>query len=155
MSDPAGYHVAQLNIGQLWYPSDDPRMAEFTDNSDRVNAVAERSPGFVWRCIEDVQASMVDGLTLYPDDPCALRTLSVWATPDALAHFVLQTVHGGFLKRRATWFRPQDHRTYVIWPIAVGHRPGVKEGLDRLAEMEEHGPTDRAYDFAYLREMAG
>lgn len=149
MPHPAGYHVAQLNIGQLWFPTDDLRTAEFTDNSDRVNAVAERSSGFVWRCIEDVPASMADGLTLYPNDPCALRTLSVWETPDALAHFVMRTVHGAFLKRRDVWFRPQTERTYVIWPIAVGHRPDVKEVL------EDHGPTERAYDFAYLRDRAG
>ena len=42
-------HVAELNIGRLNYPIDDPRMAAFVDNLGRVNALAERMPGFVWR----------------------------------------------------------------------------------------------------------
>ena len=31
-------HVAELNIGRLNYPIDDPRMADFVDNLGRVNA---------------------------------------------------------------------------------------------------------------------
>lgn len=147
--------MAQLNVGQLWHQPSDPRSAGFVDNTDRVNAIAERSPGFVWRLIEDPQASMADGLTLYPDDPRALRTLSVWESPEALLHFVMHTVHGAFLKRRSEWFRPQDHRTYVIWRIPAGHIPSVQEGLHRLAELQDHGPTETAFDFAYLRAAAG
>ena len=154
MRHPAGYHVAQLNVGQLWHPLDDPRTAGFTDNADRINALAERSVGFVWRLIEDGQASMADGQTPYPGDPCALRTMSVWATPQDLEYFVMRTLHGAFLKRRDAWFRPQDHRTYVIWPVPAGHVPTVREGLDRLADMEQNGPTDAAYDFAYLISAA-
>ncbi|MDG4649088.1 DUF3291 domain-containing protein [Roseibacterium sp. SDUM158017] len=150
MRHPAGHHVAQLNVGQLWHPLDDPRTAGFTDNAGKVNAIADRSPGFVWRLVEDGQASLRDGVTPYPGDPCALRTLSVWEGPEALEHFVMRTLHGTFLKRREAWFRPQDHRTYVIWPVPAGHLPEVREGLDRLADLERDGPTDAAYDFAYL-----
>lgn len=42
-------HMAQMNMGYLLHPIDDPRIAEFADNSDWVNRVAERSRGFVWR----------------------------------------------------------------------------------------------------------
>ncbi|MDH3740809.1 MAG: DUF3291 domain-containing protein, partial [Hyphomicrobiales bacterium] len=42
-------HLAQLNVGTMLYPQDDPRMAGFMDNLDRVNAIADRAPGFVWR----------------------------------------------------------------------------------------------------------
>ena len=42
-------HLAELNIGRFNFPTSDPRMAGFMDNLDRVNALAERSPGFVWR----------------------------------------------------------------------------------------------------------
>src|SRR6202030_3511838 len=44
-----GQHLAQLNIGRLRYDLDDPRLADFIDNLARVNAIAERSEGFVWR----------------------------------------------------------------------------------------------------------
>ena len=46
---PAGTHLAQLNVGHIRYATDDPRMAEFMGALDAVNALAERSPGFVWR----------------------------------------------------------------------------------------------------------
>src|ERR1700727_2880649 len=42
------HHIAQLNIGRFRYPTDDPRMAAFMTNLDRINALAERSEGFVW-----------------------------------------------------------------------------------------------------------
>lgn len=42
-------HLAELNIGTLHYPQDDPRVAEFMNNLDLVNGLAERAPGFVWR----------------------------------------------------------------------------------------------------------
>ena len=46
-------HLAEVNIGKFRYPTTDPRMAEFMDNLDRINALAERSPGFVWRLVGD------------------------------------------------------------------------------------------------------
>src|SRR5207302_10317437 len=49
MQQPANHHLAQLNIGRIRYEVNDPRMAGFVDNLAFVNAVAERSPGFVWR----------------------------------------------------------------------------------------------------------
>ena len=50
--DPS-LHIAQLNIGRFRFPTDDPRMAGFMENLDRVNALAERSEGFVWRLKDD------------------------------------------------------------------------------------------------------
>ena len=46
-------HLAQLNIGRFRYPTDDPRMADFMNNLDLVNGLAERSKGFVWRLKDD------------------------------------------------------------------------------------------------------
>src|SRR5579862_3784272 len=43
------YELAQLNIGIIRGPMDSPLMAEFAANLDRINALAESSPGFVWR----------------------------------------------------------------------------------------------------------
>tara|TARA_R110002110_G_scaffold49669_22_gene147516 strand:- start:14118 stop:14594 length:477 start_codon:yes stop_codon:yes gene_type:complete len=143
--------VAQLNIGQLLHPIDHPETAGFADNTARVNAVAERAAGFVWRCQDEGSTLAAEGIDLYDGDPCALATLSAWASPADLDNFVHQTVHGAFLKRRQSWFRKQDHKTYVIWPIATGHIPSFREGLGRLAALEADGPTDAAYDFNYMR----
>ena len=46
LQQPAGHHLAQLNIGRIRYDIDDPRMADFTDNLALVNGIAERSDGF-------------------------------------------------------------------------------------------------------------
>jgi len=148
-----GRNVAQMNIGLLNHPLDDPRTAGFADNAARVNAIAERSRGFVWRCIDEQAALKAEGIELYDGHPCALCTMSVWETPEDLEAFVHQTVHGGFLKRRAEWFRPQDEATYVIWPVAAGHFPGFREGLQRLAMLKAEGAGEEAYDFAYLRHQ--
>lgn len=154
MSGADADHVAQMNIGQLRHPADHPLSAGFTDNTDKVNAVAERSGGFVWRCVDEAAALKSEGIALYDGDPNAICTLSVWKHPADLEAFVHKSVHGAFLKRRANWFKPQDHRTYVIWPVAAGHRPGFREGLERLAQLEAQGPTDAAFDFNHLRQMA-
>jgi len=45
----SGYHLAQINVGKLKAPIDAPETADFKNNLDRVNTLAEASPGFVWR----------------------------------------------------------------------------------------------------------
>ena len=146
------FHIAELNIGLLNHPLDDPRTAGFTDNTDKVNAVAQRSAGFVWRCFDEIATLKSEGIKLYDGDPCSLCTMSVWETPGDLEAFVFRTIHGSFLKRREKWFRPLDHTTYVIWPIPAGHIPTFGEGLDQLAALAANGSTSAAYDFKFLRE---
>ena len=43
------YHLAEINIGRLRAPVGDPLIADFVANLDRINALADASPGFVWR----------------------------------------------------------------------------------------------------------
>ncbi len=45
----AKYELAQVNIGRLRAPIDHPMIKDFADNLDPINALAEASPGFVWR----------------------------------------------------------------------------------------------------------
>ena len=47
------YHLAQLNIGRMLAAIDDPIMAEFVANLDRINALADGASGFVWRLQSD------------------------------------------------------------------------------------------------------
>jgi hypothetical protein len=44
-----GMHLAQLNVGRLRAAMDDPIIDDFRMNLEPVNALAEVSPGFVWR----------------------------------------------------------------------------------------------------------
>ena len=147
-------HVAQLNIGLLNYPQDDPRTAGFTDNVAKVNAIAERSKGFVWRCVDEDAALKAEGIALFDGNPCALCTMSVWETANDLETFVHRTAHGAFLKRRAEWFRPLGQKTYVVWPVPAGHVPTFGEGLERLDRLMANGSTQAAYDFSHLRAAA-
>ncbi|MGB0440601.1 MAG: DUF3291 domain-containing protein, partial [Paracoccaceae bacterium] len=48
MTQPAGHHIAELNIARLLADQDDPRVAEFMDNIDRINGLGKRMPGFAW-----------------------------------------------------------------------------------------------------------
>ena len=43
------YHIAQVNIGRILAPLDDPQMVGFVSRLDELNTLADRSPGFVWR----------------------------------------------------------------------------------------------------------
>jgi len=47
----SGYHLAQINVGRLRAPVDDPLIRDFRDNLDRINAIADAAPGFVWRLV--------------------------------------------------------------------------------------------------------
>ena len=76
-------NLAQLNVAKLKYPIDDPRVAEFVENLDRVNAVADRSDGFVWR-LQDDSGNATD-IHVF-DDQSIVVNMSVWLDPTALEH---------------------------------------------------------------------
>lgn len=148
-------HVAQMNMGYLLHPIDDPRIAEFADNSARINAVADRSKGFVWRMKdEDLANPDNDYGRLFGRPAVALATLSVWETVADFVHFVHKTVHGQFLNRRADWFEHLDAPSYVIWTIPAGHIPTVAEGKARLMQLRAAGPSATAFDFGFVNAGA-
>ncbi|NOC85856.1 DUF3291 domain-containing protein [Ruegeria sp. HKCCD6428] len=121
----------------------------FEDNSDRLNAVADRSRGFIWRLKdEDCDLPENDTGALFGRSHVALATLSTWQSFADLEHFVHRTIHGQFLDRRAEWFEHVDDPGYVIWPIQVGHIPSLTEGKERLLRLRTEGPSPEAYDFA-------
>ncbi|MGA8959396.1 MAG: DUF3291 domain-containing protein, partial [Pseudolabrys sp.] len=90
-------HLAQFNIARIRYPLDDPRMAEFVDNVERVNGLADKIPGFVWR-LQDTSGHAMN-MRVY-DDPTILPNLTVWENVQALERFVWQTLHQRFYARR-------------------------------------------------------
>ena len=143
-------HIAHMNMGFLLHPWGDPRISEFEDNSDRVNAVADRFKGFVWRLKDegfDLPENDIGELFGRPD--VAAATLSVWESHEYFEQFVHKTVHSQFLKRRGEWFEDIDIPSYVIWPVAVGHIPSLTEGNKKLMFLREHGPSEDAYNFKF------
>lgn len=134
-------HLAQFNIARIRYPLDDPRIAEFVDNVERVNGLAEKIDGFVWRLQDESGHAM--NMTVY-DDPSILPNLAVWENVEALERFVWQTLHRRFYGRRREWFEPIEP-TLVMWWIPAGHRPDLAEAVARLDHLRAHGPSDFAF----------
>lgn len=137
-------HIAQMNVGTILYETTDPQMADFMDNLDRVNALAESTPGFVWRLTgEGNNATDIRPAT----DPMFLVNMSVWERVEALFDFVYRTDHRGFMVRRREWFAKPEGPYQVLWWVEEGHRPTVEEGLARLRYLADHGPTPYAFSF--------
>jgi hypothetical protein len=139
-------HLAQFNIARIRYPLDDPRMAEFVENVERVNGLAEKIEGFVWRLQDESGHAM--NIRVY-DDPTLLPNLTLWQNAEALERFVWQTLHGRFYRRREDWFIPLD-TPLVMWWVPEGHRPSMLEGVERLDHLKAHGPSDYAFGWESL-----
>jgi len=104
-------HIAQLNIGRFRYPTDDPRMAAFMVNLDRINALAERSEGFVWRLKDDSN----NATAIRPaSDPTMAVNLSVWESVEALERFVWYDSPQAVLQ-------PQGRLVRKAWDAAFCH----------------------------------
>src|SRR5271167_4765180 len=74
--DAPGHQIAQVNIALPREPLSSPLLAEFVAALDPVNAIADRSPGFVWRLqTEDGDAT---GIRAFGDDRLIVN-MSVWA----------------------------------------------------------------------------
>jgi hypothetical protein len=144
LQQPPNHHLAQLNIGRIRYEIDDPRMADFTNNLALVNGLAERTPGFVWRYIDESGNST--STRPYADPKIAIN-LSVWESVAALERFVYQTVHKQFYSRRAEWFEHFEDQYFVMWWVPAGHGPSVEEAVARIEHLKQHGPSDHAFDW--------
>ena len=148
MTDPSqprpAHHIAQLNVGILRAHRDDPLVAEFMAALDPINAIADMSPGFVWR----LETPEGNATAIRPfDDDRVLVNLSVWESIEALNDFAYRSVHTGYLRRRREWFERLDGRSMVIWWVPLGHIPSVEEAKERLALLQRDGPTPQAFTF--------
>jgi len=138
------YEVAQLNVGRAVAPIDDAVMADFMNWLDEINALAERSPGFVWR----LQGDNGNNTSLkVSDDPLFIVNLSVWSSIDALYEFTYRSDHKTVFKRRHEWFERMGRPTTVLWWLAAGTVPSVDEALARLDRLRSRGPTPDAFTF--------
>jgi len=138
------FHLAQVNIGRLIAPIDDPVMEGFRSQLDPINALADRSPGFVWRL--QTEAGNATAIRPYEDERMAIN-MSVWESLEALQKFVYQTAHVGPLRDRKQWFEPIEGPILALWWVPAGHIPTIAEALDRLAYLKQHGPTREAFTF--------
>lgn len=143
--------LAQLNIAKLRAPLDDPLLADFVAGLDRINALAESTPGFVWR-LKDEGGNATD--IAWEGDPDVIVNMSVWESLEALRGFTYLSDHTDFLKRRREWFSRLEV-FMVLWWVPDGHQPSVPEARERLEHLAQHGPTPRAFTFAKVFEAQG
>lgn len=146
---PTGTHLAQINIARGFAEIDSPTMKAFADRIDAVNALAERSPGFVWRLKGDTGEATDIRFT---PDPRDLINASVWETPNDLAAFVFKTAHKKVYQRRDEWFEKPKEAGFAMWWVPAGHVPTVEEALALLQHLRDHGPTEDAFGWAELPE---
>jgi len=138
------YHLAQVNIGRVKAPTEDPLMAGFMNRLDEINALAERSPGFVWRLQTDEGNATY--LRPYEDDRILIN-MSVWESIESLRQYVYGSAHMELLRKRHQWFEKFSGVYMALWWVPAGHIPGLDEAKKRLAHLEAHGPTEFAFTF--------
>jgi hypothetical protein len=151
MHQPLLHQLAQVNVARLKYPIDDPRVAGFVKNIERVNAVADRSEGFVWRLQDDENHAL--DVVFENDNPMLIVNMSVWETPEHLEKFVWQTVHKQVYKKKNEWFEALGKMHLALWWVKVGHQPGIEEARDRLKHLNEYGSSDTAFGWDYLSNV--
>jgi hypothetical protein len=144
------YHLAQINIARMLSPIDDPLMADFVAQLAPVNALADASPGFVWRLQSD--SGDATSIKVY-DDEMIIVNLTVWESTDALRDFVYKNAHYGVLRERKRWFNKIDGLYYAMWWLPAGELPSIEEARERLDYLRQHGDSDYAFSFKHLFPM--
>jgi hypothetical protein len=140
----SGFHLAQINVARMKAPLDSPAMAGFVGRLAEINALADGSPGFVWR----LQTEEGDATYIRPyEDDRIIVNLSVWESVESLKHYVYRTAHAELLRDRKSWFEHFGEAYLAMWWVPAGHRPGVDEAKQRLAHLAEHGPSQFAFTF--------
>ncbi len=138
------YHLAQVNMAHGRAPIDDPLMAGFVAKLDEINALAERSPGFIWRLQSDSGNATDIRVT---DDPRLLINLTVWDSLKSLFDYVYRSEHTKVMSRRREWFEASPAPTVALWWVPAGTTPTVEEALSRLDHLKRRGPTAHAFGF--------
>ena len=107
-----------------------------------INALAERSPGYVWR----LQGESGDATGFKPtDDPLVILNLTVWETADQLYDYTYHSDHTEVFRARHNWFEPWPGPHLVLWWIPAGSTPTIDEALARLERLAADGPSPEAF----------
>ena len=138
------HHLAQINIARMVAPLDSPVMHDFVANLDRINALAEAAPGFIWRLKGD--GNDATSLRPYEDDRIIVN-MSVWESIETLHQYAYYSGHVEIFRRRAEWFEKMTAPAVALWWIPAGHIPTVAEAKTKLDLLEKYGATPLAFTF--------
>ena len=139
------WNLAELNIAKMMFDPDGLEMEDFNDALDPVNALADSSPGFVWRLESGSTNPEAD---LVFEDASWIVNLSVWGSLEELTAFIRNETHLSIMRRRREWFESLAEATMVLWWVPEGHIPRVPEAQERLLALRNNGPTSYAFSFA-------
>ncbi|MDN3578178.1 DUF3291 domain-containing protein [Chitinimonas viridis] len=139
------YHLAQVNLAYAREPIDAPLMADFVARIAEINALAEASPGFVWRYQTDAGYPQEFG------DQLVLFNMSVWDSVEALHAYTYRSAHAEVFAARKRWFEDIKAKLglphMALWWVKAGELPTVAEAKARLEYLGEHGPSPHAFSF--------
>ncbi len=139
------FHLAQINIAKMTAPLEDERMVDFVNQLDRINRLADESPGFVWR----LQTEEGDATALRVfDDPMLLVNMSVWESFQALKDYVYASLHRDVLRDRQRWFGRLGEAHLALWWVPAGSLPTLDDAKARLQSIQVHGPGPQAFNFS-------
>ena len=152
-----GFHLAELNVGRLIAPTDDLRVGDFMEALDRINGMGKRMPGFVWMMEGSGEpgpkkTGVGNTDAKIAGDPQSISNLTVWESVETLEAFVWNTVHRQFYARRQEWFEVLGKMHFVMWWVPAGHKPTLEEALAKLDHLREHGASEEAFGWAWLKE---
>ena len=112
---------------------------------DRINAIADAYPGFVWR-LQGEGSNDATGLRPTPDS-AFLINMSVWTDPQALFDYVYRTAHVGVMAGRRAWFERMTGAHQALWWIEADDLPTVSDALAKLWLLDNFGPSPQAFSF--------
>ncbi len=139
------FHLAEFNVAKLRNPLDHEESAEFLAALAPINALAESTPGFIWR-LQDDQGQSASFVSLPEiDDPLVIINYSIWRDLESLRHFVYRSGHASYLRRRQDWFTPEDQTSTVCWWSPTGDIPEVQDAYNRLEKLRNSGSSDAGW----------
>ena len=143
MTEPK-FHIAQINIAAMRFALDHAEMAPFVARLERINALADGTPGFVWRLQDD--NGDATAINAYADENILIN-MSVWSRIEDLFEYSYQSAHVEVLRARQQWFTRLETAALALWWARAGDIPSVPEGVARLDHLRQHVPDAHALTF--------
>ncbi len=136
-------HLVQLNIAKMKFSIESTEMSDFVDNLETINALADSSPGFVWRL--QTEEGDATGIDFFGSD--VLVNMSIWQDVESLHNFVYKTAHSKIMSRRKEWFHRVEEAYTVLWWAPKAEIPSLDEAKSKLELLKSRGPTAAAFSF--------
>ena len=137
------FHLAQVNIAKRLAPMQDPIMQDFVNNLDRINAIADKADGFIWRLQDEDKDEAVE---VFQDDTLIIN-MSVWMDLEALFNYTYNSGHIEVFKRKKEWFSKMKMMHMAFWYVPIGYEPTFQDAKNRLVYLNAHGDTPFAFSF--------